>query len=81
MSNPAHLWLTNENGSPVVGSCQMLNRIGSIEVRSVHHHVWLPADKNTGRLTGTRLHTPIKVQKSSITQHRCFFVPFVKEEY
>ena len=63
MSNPAHLWLTDENGSPIVGSCLMQDRYGSIELRSVNHHVWLPTGNNTGRLTGTRIHTPIKVQK------------------
>lgn len=63
MSCPAHLWLTDENNSPIVGSCQMPTRLGSIELRSVNHHVWLPTDHNTGKLTGTRLHTPIKAQK------------------
>jgi len=41
----------------------MPTRLGSIELRSVNHHVWLPTDHNTGKLTGTRLHTPIKAQK------------------
>ncbi|NMP29556.1 type VI secretion system tube protein Hcp [Rahnella sp. SAP-1] len=63
MSNPAHLWLTDENDSPIVGSCLMPARLGSIELRSVNHHVCLPADNNSGRLTGTRIHTPIKIQK------------------
>ena len=30
MSTPAHLWLEDENGSPVVGSCTMPLRSGSI---------------------------------------------------
>ncbi len=63
MSNPAHLWLVDENGSPIVGSCVMPARLGSIELRSVSHHVWLPTDPNTGKLTATRLHTPLKIQK------------------
>jgi len=37
MSNPAHLWLTDENGSPIVGSCVMPARLGSIELRFVNH--------------------------------------------
>ena len=28
MSTPAHLWLEDENGSPVVGSCMMPLRLG-----------------------------------------------------
>ncbi|EMK5831696.1 type VI secretion system tube protein Hcp [Citrobacter sedlakii] len=63
MSNPAYLWLTDENGSPVTGSCLMPTRLGSIELRSVSHHVWLPTDQHTGRLTGTRLHAPVLFQK------------------
>ncbi|NYU10344.1 Hcp1 family type VI secretion system effector [Enterobacteriaceae bacterium CCUG 67584] len=63
MSNPAHLWLTDDNGSPIVGPCLMPARLGSIELRSVSHHVWLPSDPNTGKLSGTRLHTPVKDQK------------------
>lgn len=63
MSNPAHLWLTDENGSPIIGSCLMPSRTGSIELRSVNHHICIPTDTNTGKLTGTRIHTPIKIQK------------------
>ncbi|MDZ5849346.1 type VI secretion system tube protein TssD [Klebsiella pneumoniae] len=63
MSNPAYLWLTDENDSPIIGSCLMPTRTGSIELRAVNHHVWLPTDNNTGKLTGTRLHTPVKIQK------------------
>lgn len=63
LSNPACLWLTDENDSPIIGSCLMPTRTGSIELRAVNHHVWLPTDNNTGKLTGTRLHTPVKIQK------------------
>ena len=30
MSTPAHLWLEDENGSPIVGGCLMPLRAGSI---------------------------------------------------
>ncbi|HBQ7792135.1 TPA: type VI secretion system tube protein Hcp, partial [Klebsiella pneumoniae] len=49
MSNPAYLWLTDENDSPIIGSCLMPTRTGSIELRAVNHHVWLPTDNNTGK--------------------------------
>ncbi len=39
MSTPAHLWLEDENGSPVVGSCIMPLRAGSIELKSFSHGV------------------------------------------
>ena len=63
MSNPAYLWLTDENGSPVIGSCNVHGRVGSIEVKSLSHHLTVPTDRNTGKLTGTRIHTPILFQK------------------
>ncbi len=63
MSNPAYLWLTDENGSPMIGSSLVTGRIGAIEIKSLTHNVNIPADSNTGRLTGTRVHTPVIFQK------------------
>lgn len=80
MSNPAYLWLTDENGSPVTGSCLMPTRLGSIELRSVSHHVWLPTDQHTGRLTGTRPMRLFCSRKNLIKQRHCYFGRFVKEE-
>lgn len=63
MSTPAHLWLTDENGSPIVGGCMMPTRLGSIELKTLTHNVCIPVDPNYGKLTGTRTHSPICVQK------------------
>lgn len=63
MSTPAHIWLTDENGSPIVGGCSMPTRLGSIELKSVTHNVSIPLDANRGKLTGTRIHTPIVMLK------------------
>ncbi|UUR72160.1 Hcp family type VI secretion system effector [Enterobacter asburiae] len=63
MSTPAHLWLEDENGSPVVGSCIMPLRLGSIELKSFSHGVTIPVDPNLGKLTGTRVHRPITIIK------------------
>lgn len=63
MSTPAHLWLTDENGSPIVGGCLMPTRLGSIELQSVMHSITIPVDASLGKLTGTRVHTPITLQK------------------
>ncbi len=63
MSNPAYLWLTDENGSPVTGSTLVKNRVGSIELLSVRHNISIPSDGNTGRLTATRIHSPVIVRK------------------
>lgn len=63
MSAPAHLWLNDENGSPIVGSCQMPLRSGSIELKSFSHGVTIPVDPNWGKLTGTRIHQPVTIVK------------------
>ncbi|CAM3899773.1 Hcp family type VI secretion system effector [Rahnella victoriana] len=63
MSNPAHIWLTDENGSPIVGGCLIPARLGSIELKSLSHNVNIPVDQHMGKLTGTRIHSPIIMQK------------------
>ncbi|MDU1572450.1 MAG: type VI secretion system tube protein TssD [Pantoea sp.] len=63
MSTPAHLWLEDENGSPVIGGCTMPQRLGSIELKSFSHGVTIPVDPNRGKLTGTRIHRPITIVK------------------
>ena len=63
MSNPAYLFLTDENGSPMVGPCLVSGREGAIELKSYTHNVNIPVDGNTGKLTGTRIHMPVMFQK------------------
>lgn len=63
MSIPAHIWFTDENGSPVEGGCLMPTRLGSIELKAVTHSVSIPVDPSWGKLTGTRVHSPIVMQK------------------
>jgi len=63
MSTPAHFWLEDENGSPVVGNCTIPLRLGSIELRSFSHGVTIPVDQSFGKLTGTRIHRPITIVK------------------
>ncbi|ELW1647119.1 type VI secretion system tube protein Hcp [Enterobacter oligotrophicus] len=63
MLTPAHLWLEDENGSPVVGSCMMPTRLGSIELKSFSHGVTIPVDSSWGKLTGTRVHRPVTIVK------------------
>ena len=60
MSTPAHLWLEDENGSPIIGSCMMPTRLGSIELKSFSHGITIPVDPSWGKLTGTRIHRPVE---------------------
>jgi type VI secretion system secreted protein Hcp len=48
MSNPAYLFLTDENGSPMIGPCLVTGREGAIELKSFTHNVNIPVDGNTG---------------------------------
>ena len=77
MSNPAYLWLTDENGSPMSGSSLVVGRVGAIEIKSLTHNINIPVDSNTGRLTGTRIHAPIMFQKR-IRPGYTFFVQSIK---
>lgn|GEM_PF-5003158 len=63
MSTPAHLWLEDETGSPLVGEYLMPMRLGSIEVKSFSHGITPPVDPSWGKLTGTRIHQPIVIVK------------------
>ena len=63
MSTPAHLWLNDENGSPITGGCLMPTRLGSIELRTLTHNITIPVEASLGKLTGTRVHNPIVLQK------------------
>ena len=63
MSTPAHVWFEDENGSPIVGACLMPMRLGSIELKSFSHGVSIPVDPQWGKLTGTRVHSPIVIVK------------------
>jgi len=63
MSNPAYMFLVDENGSPVTGGSLVSGRVGSIELKSFTHNMHIPTDAHTGNLTGTRVHSPIFIQK------------------
>ena len=63
MSIPAHIWFTDENNSPILGEYLIPTRLGSTELKSLNHSVWIPTSPNTGKLTATRLHVPITFEK------------------
>jgi len=63
MSTPAHLWLEDENGSPIMGDCLMPQRLGSIELKSFSHGVTIPVDPSWGKLSQTRIHRPVVIVK------------------
>ncbi|WP_447866881.1 Hcp family type VI secretion system effector [Rahnella bonaserana] len=63
MAIPVYLWLKDDGGADIKGSVDVKKREGSIEVIAQDHDLYIPTDSNTGKLTGTRIHTPFKFTK------------------
>ncbi|EGQ5299547.1 Hcp family type VI secretion system effector [Enterobacter hormaechei subsp. hormaechei] len=63
MAVPAHLWLYDLNGSLIMGGSEVAGREGSIEIQSFVHGLQVPFDGNTGRLTSTRVHNVMSIEK------------------
>ena len=63
MAIPVYLWLKDDGGTDIKGSVDVQNRVGSIEVLAQDHSMYIPTDNNTGKLTGTRVHTPFTFTK------------------
>lgn len=63
MAIPVYLWLKDDGGADIKGSVDVQDRDGSIEVVAQEHNLYIPTDNNTGKLTGTRIHTPFLFTK------------------
>ncbi|WP_330983601.1 MULTISPECIES: Hcp family type VI secretion system effector [Enterobacterales] len=63
MAIPAYLWLKDDGGADIKGSVDVQDREGSIEILSFGHGLHIPTDSNTGKLTGTRMHSPLTFEK------------------
>ncbi|TKI02440.1 Hcp family type VI secretion system effector [Martelella alba] len=63
MSLPAYLFLYDENGVQIKGSCVASGREGAIEVMNTQHGISLSVDAHTGSLTGGRMHEPVIINK------------------
>lgn len=63
MASSPHLWLQDDGGADIKGSVSMHSREGSIEVLEFLHSVTTRTDSSTGRLTGTRVHSPMAFVK------------------
>ena len=63
MAIPVYLWLKDDGGADIKGSVDVKGREGSVEVVGQDHDLYIPTDNNTGKLTGTRIHTPFVFTK------------------
>lgn len=63
MAIPAYLWLKDDGGALIKGGVDVKGREYSIEVKGFHHNLMIPTDNATGKVTGTRMHSPMLVVK------------------
>lgn len=63
MAIPAYLWLRDDGGADIKGSVDVKDREHSIEILGFGHGLYLPVDNNTGKITGTRVHTALSFEK------------------
>jgi len=64
MPIPAYAWFTGTKSGEMKGSVAISGREGSSEVMEFDHQVYIPTDKSSSKLTGTRVHEPLKLVKS-----------------
>ena len=63
MAIPAYLWLKDDGGALIKGGVGVQHRECSIEVKGFHHNLMIPNDNATGKITGTRIHSPMLIIK------------------
>jgi len=63
MAIPAYLWLKDDSGASIKGSVDVFDRENSIEIHGFGHGLHLPTDNNTGKITGTRVHSALAFEK------------------
>lgn len=59
MASPIYIWLKDDNGTPIKGGSNVQGREHTVEAVDVQHDVFMPTDKNTGGLTGVRIHSAL----------------------
>ncbi|WP_166362577.1 Hcp family type VI secretion system effector [Pseudomonas akapageensis] len=63
MPIPAYMWLNDDAGAKIIGSVDVQDREGSIEVIGFSHGLNIPVDNSTGKITGTRSHSAMMIEK------------------
>lgn len=63
MPIPPYMWLKDDGGADIKGSVDVQDREGSIEIIGFSHGLNLPVDNISGKITGTRSHSPMMIEK------------------
>lgn len=69
MPIPPYMWLKDDGGAEIKGSVDVQDREGSIEIIGMSHGINLPVDSSNGKITGTRQHSSMMIEKKLIAQH------------
>lgn len=57
------MWLKDDGGAHIKGSVDVQDREGSIEIIGLSHGLNLPVDSANGKITGTRQHSSMRIEK------------------
>lgn len=63
MPIPAYMWLKDDGGADIKGSVDVQDREGSIEILGFSHGLNIPVDSARGKITATRSHSPMMIEK------------------
>lgn len=63
MPIPPYMWLKDDGGADIKGSVDVWDRDGSIEIIGLSHGINLPVDNANGKITGTRQHSSMMIEK------------------
>jgi type VI secretion system secreted protein Hcp len=63
MAIPAYMWLKDDGGADIKGTSRVQGREGSIEVIGFSHGLNLPVDSHSGKIMGSRMHSPMTIEK------------------
>lgn len=63
MPIPPYMWLKDDGGTDIRGSVDVHDREGSIEIIGLSHGINLPVDSAHGKITGTRQHSSMMIEK------------------
>ncbi|MEM6049292.1 type VI secretion system tube protein TssD [Erwinia sp. P7711] len=57
------MWLKDDGGAEIKGSVDVKDREGSIAIIGLSHGINLPVENSNGRITGTRQHSAMLIEK------------------
>lgn len=80
MAIPAYLWMKDDGGADIKGAVDVQDREGSIEILGFSHGLHLLTDNSTGKITGTRIHSPLIFQKEFDSSSPYIYKAVAKEQ-